>query len=139
MADERAPSKSSKEEARRRKKGRGAGEKEVRAKLAEMGEPDRTMAERLHRLILEEGPMLTPKTWTVCRRMPGEVEMPFPDVSFRTSQSTKLRSTSRAALDTVWRSPYCSRTRRCTLLAVAVPWCLSSRPTWAATTAPQNG
>lgn len=62
-ADERAPSKFSKEEARRRKKGRGAGEEEVQAKIAEMGEPDCTMAERLHRLILEEAPMLTPKTW----------------------------------------------------------------------------
>ena len=32
----------------------------------------------------------------------------------------KLRSTRRAALDTVSRSPYCSRTRRCTWLAEAL-------------------
>lgn len=63
MAVDRGPSESSNEDARRRKKGRGAGEEEVWAKIAEMGEPDRTIAERLHRLILEEAPMLTPKTW----------------------------------------------------------------------------
>ncbi|ADN02115.1 iron chaperone [Spirochaeta thermophila] len=63
MAVDRGPGESSKDAARTRKKGRGAGEEEVRAKIAEMGEPDRTMAERLHRLILEEAPMLTPKTW----------------------------------------------------------------------------
>jgi hypothetical protein len=39
------------------------GEGEVLAKIAEMQEPDRAMAERLHALIRESAPTLTPKTW----------------------------------------------------------------------------
>ena len=39
------------------------GEAEVLAKIAEMREPDRAMAERLHALIKASAPALTPKTW----------------------------------------------------------------------------
>jgi uncharacterized protein YdhG (YjbR/CyaY superfamily) len=39
------------------------GEGEVLAKIAEMKEPDRAMAERLHALVRESAPALTPKTW----------------------------------------------------------------------------
>ena len=39
------------------------GESDVRAKIAAMGEPDRTMAERLHALIKASAPTLSPKTW----------------------------------------------------------------------------
>jgi uncharacterized protein YdhG (YjbR/CyaY superfamily) len=39
------------------------GEGEVLAKIAEMQEPDRAMAERLHALVRESAPALTPKTW----------------------------------------------------------------------------
>ena len=39
------------------------GEAEVLAKLAEMQEPDRTMAERLHALIKASSPALSPRTW----------------------------------------------------------------------------
>jgi uncharacterized protein YdhG (YjbR/CyaY superfamily) len=39
------------------------GEGEVLAKIAEMKEPDRAMAERLHALVKESAPTLTPKTW----------------------------------------------------------------------------
>jgi hypothetical protein len=42
---------------------RADGERDVRAKIAEMPEPDRTMAERLHALIAEVAPDLAPKTW----------------------------------------------------------------------------
>ena len=53
-----------KAEARR---GRGAGkadaERDVLAKIAEMPEPDRAMAERLHAIIKASVPALSPKTW----------------------------------------------------------------------------
>jgi uncharacterized protein YdhG (YjbR/CyaY superfamily) len=39
------------------------GEREVLAKIAEMPEPDRVMAERLHALITATAPALSPKTW----------------------------------------------------------------------------
>ena len=39
------------------------GEGEVRAKIAELAEPDRAMAERLHTLISENAPALAPRTW----------------------------------------------------------------------------
>ena len=38
-------------------------ESDVLAKIAEMPEPDRVMAERLHALIKAAAPTLTPKTW----------------------------------------------------------------------------
>ena len=44
-------------------KGAGAGERDVLAKIAEMEEPDRGMAERLHALITASAPDLAPKTW----------------------------------------------------------------------------
>ncbi len=39
------------------------GESAVLAKIAEMPEPDRTMAERLHAIIKAAAPSLSPKTW----------------------------------------------------------------------------
>ena len=39
------------------------GESDVLAKIAEMSEPDRTMAERLHALIKASAPALSPRTW----------------------------------------------------------------------------
>ena len=39
------------------------GEKALLAKVAEMPEPDRAMAERLHALIKASAPALSPKTW----------------------------------------------------------------------------
>ena len=39
------------------------GESDVLAKIAEMPEPDRVMAERLHALIKASVPALSPKTW----------------------------------------------------------------------------
>jgi uncharacterized protein YdhG (YjbR/CyaY superfamily) len=43
--------------------GKVDGEDEVLAKIAEMPEPDRTMAQRLHVLIKTTAPALSPKTW----------------------------------------------------------------------------
>jgi hypothetical protein len=39
------------------------GESEVLAKIAEMPEPDRAMAKRLHALIKASAPALAPRTW----------------------------------------------------------------------------
>src|SRR5438477_9350211 len=45
------------------KAGKGEGESVVLAKIAEMREPDRTMAKRLHAIIRESAPALTPRLW----------------------------------------------------------------------------
>ena len=39
------------------------GERALLAKIAEMPEPDRAMAERLHEIITKNAPSLSPKTW----------------------------------------------------------------------------
>jgi uncharacterized protein YdhG (YjbR/CyaY superfamily) len=39
------------------------GESDVLAKIAEMAEPDRAMAERLHAVIKASAPALSPRTW----------------------------------------------------------------------------
>ncbi len=39
------------------------GESDVLAKIAEMSEPDRTMAERLHAILKASAPALSPRTW----------------------------------------------------------------------------
>ena len=53
-----------KAEARRGPRGGKAdGESDVLAKIAEMPEPDRAMAKRLHAIIKASVPALSPKTW----------------------------------------------------------------------------
>jgi uncharacterized protein YdhG (YjbR/CyaY superfamily) len=47
----------------RRKKNREEGERDLLEKIAEMPEPDRGMATRLHELITANAPALAPKTW----------------------------------------------------------------------------
>jgi uncharacterized protein YdhG (YjbR/CyaY superfamily) len=42
---------------------RADGERAVLAKIAEMPEPDRAMAKRLHAIIKASAPALSPKTW----------------------------------------------------------------------------
>ena len=43
--------------------GKGEGEDVVLAKIAEMREPDRSMAKRLHVIIRESAPALSPRLW----------------------------------------------------------------------------
>ena len=49
------------------RRGRGAdkadGEQDLLAKIAELPEPDRAMAERLHAIVKASAPALTPRTW----------------------------------------------------------------------------
>ena len=47
----------------RAKKDKADGESDVLAKIAEMPEPDRAMATRLHAIIKASAPALSPKTW----------------------------------------------------------------------------
>jgi hypothetical protein len=47
----------------RANKNKAAGESDLLAKIAEMPEPERAMAQRLHALIKASAPALTPKTW----------------------------------------------------------------------------
>src|SRR5688572_24403382 len=51
-----------KAEARANKK-KAEGESDLLAKIAEMSEPDRTIGERLHAIIMASAPELSPKTW----------------------------------------------------------------------------
>jgi uncharacterized protein YdhG (YjbR/CyaY superfamily) len=43
--------------------GKADGESDVLAKIAEMPEPDRAMAERLHDIVKASAPPLSPRTW----------------------------------------------------------------------------
>ncbi|OFW52589.1 MAG: hypothetical protein A2146_08435, partial [Actinobacteria bacterium RBG_16_67_10] len=43
--------------------GKADGESDVLAKIAEMSQPDRAMAKRLHAIIKASAPALSPKTW----------------------------------------------------------------------------
>lgn len=62
-AEERAAMKETLSERRRARSGESDGEKDVLAKIAEMAEPDRVMAERIHAIVKANAPALTPRTW----------------------------------------------------------------------------
>jgi uncharacterized protein YdhG (YjbR/CyaY superfamily) len=65
-AEERAAMKERAKELKaeaRAKKDKAAGERDLLTKIAEMPEPDRAMAERLHAIITASAPELSPKTW----------------------------------------------------------------------------
>lgn len=47
----------------RRGADRAAGEQDLLAKIAEMPEPDRSMAERIHAIVAQAAPELAPRTW----------------------------------------------------------------------------
>jgi uncharacterized protein YdhG (YjbR/CyaY superfamily) len=61
-ADERAAMKELVQERKAAARGED-GERAVLAKIAEMPEPDRAMAERLHAIVKASAPSLSPKTW----------------------------------------------------------------------------
>jgi uncharacterized protein YdhG (YjbR/CyaY superfamily) len=65
-AEERAAMKERAQELKAESRARAAkpdGESDVLGKIAEMSDPDRAIAERLHALIRENAPELAPKTW----------------------------------------------------------------------------
>ncbi|MCB9421409.1 MAG: DUF1801 domain-containing protein [Ardenticatenaceae bacterium] len=65
-AEERAAMKERAKELKaetRAKKSKADGENDLLAKIAEMSEPERVMATRLHEIIKASAPILSPKTW----------------------------------------------------------------------------
>lgn len=62
-AGEKAAMRETLNERRRARSGKADGESDVLAKIAEMPEADRVMAERIHTIVKAEAPTLTPKTW----------------------------------------------------------------------------
>lgn len=66
-AEERAAmkerAKELKAETGRGKKGKADGESDLLAKIEEMPEPERSMAKRIHAIVKENAPDLSPKTW----------------------------------------------------------------------------
>jgi uncharacterized protein YdhG (YjbR/CyaY superfamily) len=49
--------------ARQGRTGKADGERDLLAKIAEMAEPDRSMAERVHAIVMAIVPDLVPRTW----------------------------------------------------------------------------
>jgi uncharacterized protein YdhG (YjbR/CyaY superfamily) len=47
----------------RANKNKEEGERDVLAKIAEMAEPDRSMAQRIHEIVKASAPILAPRTW----------------------------------------------------------------------------
>jgi uncharacterized protein YdhG (YjbR/CyaY superfamily) len=64
------------------------GESDVLAKIAEMPEPDRTIGERLHAVIKESAPALSPKLWY---GMPAYAKDGKVVCFFQTAQKFKTR------------------------------------------------
>ena len=65
-ADEKAAMKERAKELKaeeRAKKDKAAGDNDVLAKIAELPEPDRSMAQRIHTIVKDSAPVLSPKTW----------------------------------------------------------------------------
>jgi uncharacterized protein YdhG (YjbR/CyaY superfamily) len=62
-ADEKAAMKERAREVKAARAGAADGESEVLAKIAEMPERDRTMAERIHAIVKATVPALSPRTW----------------------------------------------------------------------------
>jgi uncharacterized protein YdhG (YjbR/CyaY superfamily) len=61
-AEERAALKERLKEEKAEREGKAA-ESDVLAKIAEMPEPDRSMARRIHEIVKASAPSLSPKTW----------------------------------------------------------------------------
>src|SRR5207302_3681463 len=70
------------------KAGKGEGESVVLAKIAEMREPDRTMAKRLHAIIRESALGLSPRLWY---GMPAYAKDDKVVCFFQTAQKFKTR------------------------------------------------
>jgi len=104
-AEERAAMKERAKEVRSKGK-KNAGEADLLAKIAEMDDTDRAIAERVHAIITEVAPELTPKTWygQPAYAKDGNVVVFFQASSkFKTRYST-LGFNESAALDdgTMW-------------------------------------
>src|SRR5450755_296134 len=77
--------------------GNADGESDVIAKIAEMSEPDRAMAERLHAIVTATAPDLSPKTWY---GMPAYVKDGKVVCHFQSAQKFKTRYATLGFSDT---------------------------------------
>jgi len=62
-AEERAAMKERSRELKAASKDKADGESDLLAKIADMQEPDRAMAERVHAIVKASAPELSPRTW----------------------------------------------------------------------------
>ncbi|MCZ0980276.1 DUF1801 domain-containing protein [Streptomyces diastatochromogenes] len=97
--------------ARRSSRGAKADtEPEVLAKIAEMEDADRVLAERFHALVKEHAPALTPKLWygMPAYARDGKVVCHFQSAQKFTSRYATLGFSDRAALDDgdLWPTSY---------------------------------
>jgi uncharacterized protein YdhG (YjbR/CyaY superfamily) len=85
----------------RASKDRAAGEHDVLAKIAEMPESDRTMAERLHAIVNATAPDLSPRTWygMPAYAMDGKVVCFFQSAQKFKSRYATLGFSDEASLD----------------------------------------
>jgi hypothetical protein len=86
------------------------GEKEVRAKIAELKEPDRSMGKQLHAVIMASVPNLSPRTWygMPAYAIDGDIMCFFkPAEKFKTRYAT-LGFSDKAKLDdgAMWPAEY---------------------------------
>ena len=105
-AEERAAMREASRERRASLAGTANGEADVLAKIAEMGEADRAMAERIHALVKASSPLLSPRTWygMPAYAKDGNVVCFFqPAQKFKTRYAT-FGFSDKAALDdgTMW-------------------------------------
>ena len=96
--------------ARRGAGGKADGESDVLAKIAEMPEPDRVMAKRLHAIVKANAPALAPRTWY---GMPAYAKDGSVVCFFQSAQKFKTRYATlgfsdKANLDdgTMWPNAY---------------------------------
>src|SRR4051794_13979598 len=86
------------------------GESDVLAKIAEMAEPDRTMAERLHAVVKESAPELAPRTWygMPAYAKDGQVVCFFQDAKKFKSRYATFGFSDKANLDdgAMWPAAY---------------------------------
>jgi uncharacterized protein YdhG (YjbR/CyaY superfamily) len=86
------------------------GESDVLAKIAQMPEPDRTTAKRLHQIIKANAPALSPKTWygMPAYAREGKVVCFFQSAKKFNSRYATLGFTDQANLDegAMWATSY---------------------------------
>ena len=106
-AEERA---AMRERAKEMKAGKGDGESDVLAKIAEMPKADRVMAERLHAIVKAAAPDLTPRTWygMPAYAKDGKVVCFFQSAQKFKSRYATLGFSDRANLDkgVMWPTAY---------------------------------
>ena len=88
---------------------RAEGERDVRAKIAEMPSPDREMGERIHELVLASVPELAPKTYY---GMPAYAMNGKTICFFKPASKFKVRyATSSSSRTRGWTTATCGRSR----------------------------